>query len=166
MRVAYWDCPWSSSSSVLFLMGSSSTPCMISCHLPVSSHSSPGCWSMVMLENSVHDFWSCISAPLCIIRAPLWEGLDLNSSSVFRLLSYSSVCQTCSAETSLPPVHSRLVADQWPVTALDAFDHCCCWLLWWVTQTCLQLGQECPSQVHFYSCCMIRLFWNYIMSLW
>lgn len=89
---------------------------MMSGHLPVSRCWSPGWWSMVLLGNSVHSFWSCICAPLCVTRAPLWERLDLNSSSVFRLLTCSSVCsQTCSAEPSLPPVHVRLVqtSDLW-----------------------------------------------------
>lgn len=96
---------------------------MISSHLPVSSGRSPGCWSMVLLENSVHNFWSCISAPLCITRAPLWERLDLNSSSVFRLLTCSGCSQTCSAEPSLRPVHVWLVADQRPVTTVDDYWH-------------------------------------------
>lgn len=97
----------------------------ISCYLSVSIHKSPGYWSMLLLEKSVHNFWCCISVPLCSTRAPLWERLGLDFSLVFRLLTCPSVCnRACSAEPSLHPIHVWLVADQRAVTTFDAVDHC------------------------------------------
>lgn len=129
MRVAYWDCPPSSSRFMLPLMRGSSAPCTwlaVTCLCPAISHQAVGAWCCWRIQSTTFGLAFLL---LCITRAPLWERLDLNSSSSVQVVDFFWVQLTCSAEPSLPPIHVRLVQTSdlrlhWMLLTIAAADCC------------------------------------------
>lgn len=112
---------------LLLMRSGSALPCTISCHLPVSSHS---CWSMVLLENSLLNFWSCISAPLCIIRSSTLRKagfeflLNVQVVDLYFWVQPDMLCRTiptsCSCQAGCRPVTCDCTGCFWPLLLLIA----------------------------------------------
>lgn len=153
---------------MLFLMESSSSPCTwlaLICLYPAAGHQAVGAWCCWRIQSTTSDLaFLLLSASPELHFEKGWIWIPLQCSGCWLVLG--------AARHALQNHPYVLFMSGW----LQTSDLWLQWMIIDISQLLLiavvghsnlpAAGVGVSFQVHIYSCSMIRLFWNYLMSLW